>query len=142
MPTLEVTLSEPAYVVLEQTACERRQPVEAIVRDALSIFLRLPKPETAEGSVAPAAATGAWRRAGIHIEAKAWRAMPATVRRRYGSEFVAVHNGQVVDHDPDRLVLYRRVHERVGNVPVLITPADAPSPREFWILSPHFERAQ
>ena len=76
------------------------------------------------------------RQAKIHIEAEAWRAMPEAERRRYRNQFVAVHNGQVIDHDADRLLLYRRVREKLGDVPVLITPGGTPHPCEFQILSP------
>jgi hypothetical protein len=78
----------------------------------------------------------AQRRAKIHIEAEAWRAMPEATRRRYRNQFVAVHNGQVIDHDADRLLLYRRVRKKLGDVPVLITPGGASHPYEFQILSP------
>jgi hypothetical protein len=79
----------------------------------------------------------AQRRAKIHIEAEAWRAIPTAERRQYHNQFVAVHDGQIIDHDPDRLQLYRRIRKKVGDVPVLITPGGAPHPREFQIRSPH-----
>lgn len=81
----------------------------------------------------------AQRRAKIHIEAEAWRAIPTTERRQYRNQFVAVHDGQVMDYDTDRLLLYRRVREKLGDVPVLINPGGAPHPREFQILSPRLD---
>lgn len=81
----------------------------------------------------------AQRRAKIHIEAEAWRAISTTERRQYRNQFVAVHHGQVIDHDADRLRLYRRIREKLGDVPVLITPGGAPHPREFQILSPRLD---
>ena len=80
------------------------------------------------------------RRAKIHTEALAWRAMPEETRRAYGDAFVAVHDGKVIDHDADRLTLFRRVRQKMGQVPVLITPANANHPREIRVLTPHFER--
>lgn len=80
------------------------------------------------------------RRAKIHAEALAWQAMPEETRCAYGNAFVAVHDGKVIDHDPDRLTLYRRVRQKMGHVPVLITPANANHPREIRLLTPHFER--
>lgn len=68
------------------------------------------------------------RRAKIHSEALAWRATPEETRSAYGDVFVAVHGGKVIDHDPDRLILYRRVRQKMGDVPVLITPAKAKHP--------------
>lgn len=88
----------------------------------------------------PTRLSGRERRARIHAEAIAWRAFPETVRRAYGDAFVAVYNQEVIDHDPDRLTIYRRVRKKLGDVPVLITPANAPSPREIRVLTPRFER--
>jgi hypothetical protein len=135
MPTLEVTLNEPVYVALIQATRLSRQSADAIVQEALDVFFRMaPQPAKDTGRT-PSATT--WRRAKIHAEAEAWRALPDTTRRRYSGEFVAVHEGQVIDHDFDRVTLHLRVRGRLGDAPVLITPADAPAPREFQMLSPH-----
>ena len=142
MPTLELSLSETTYTTLRQAAERRSQPIEGVVEDALNAFL---EPSTSSeassdnGSSEPAIG---WRQAKIHAEAAAWRSLPPAEQRSYGDDFVAVHNGQVVDHDGDRLILYRRIRTRFGDVPVLITLASAPSPREFQMLSPRVERAQ
>ena len=78
----------------------------------------------------------AQRQAKIHIEAEAWRVIPEALRHQYHTQFVAVHDGRIIDHDANRVLLYRRVREKSGDVPVLITSGDAPGPREFQILSP------
>lgn len=80
------------------------------------------------------------RRERIHAESMAWRSFPVDLRKRYGQSFVAVYEGGVVDSDPDRLTLYRRIRGRFGDTPVLITPAAAESPRQVRLLTPHFER--
>lgn len=138
MPTLEVTLNEPVYTALEQATRLYRQSADAIVQEALDAFLRVLQPAAKDTSRTPSETT--WRRARIHAEAEAWRALPEATRRHFGSDFAAVHNGQVIDHDADRLTLYRRVRDRLGDEPVLITPADAPVPREFQMHSPRLER--
>ena len=48
--------------------------------------------------------------------------------------------GNVIDHDLDRLILYRRVRQKMGDLPLLITPANAKHPREIRLLTPRFER--
>jgi hypothetical protein len=135
---LEVTLDEPMYVALKQATRHSRQTADAIVREALDVFLRLTPQPAKDTGRAPSAT--AWRRAKIHTEAEAWRALPDAIRRRYSDEFVAVHEGQVIDHDPDRITLHLRVRGLLGDIPVLITPADAPPSREFQMLSPRLER--
>jgi len=37
---------------------------------------------------------------------------------KYKGQYVAVHNGQVVDADMDDVVLVQRVHARIGYVPI------------------------
>jgi hypothetical protein len=139
MRTLEVTVSEPTFVALEQAARVRSQPVENVVRMALDAYLQPAPGVYADPQHSHLSSGGAQRRERIHAEAAAWQALPEATRRRYGSDYVAIYQGQVIDHDRDRLALFRRVRAQFGNVPILITPADAATPREFSILSPRLE---
>lgn len=139
MPTLQMVLSEEAYTALERTAAERRQSVELVMQDALDSFLQTPTSAVDE-DVEDLAAEVAERWEKIRREARAWRALPDETRRQYGIDFVAVHNGEVLDQDSDRTALQQRIARRFGDVPILITPAHAPSPREFTVRSPHLER--
>lgn len=139
MPTLQMVLSEEAYTALERTAAERRQSVELVMQDALDSFLQTPTSAVDE-DVEDLAAEVAERWEKIRREARAWRALPDETRRQYGTDFVAVHNGEVLDQDSDRTALQQRIARRFGDVPILITPSQAPSPREFTVRSPHLER--
>jgi len=84
-------------------------------------------------------ATGTWE-ARISAEAAAWYARPDADREPYTRQYVAVLQGEVVDHDADRLALARRVRARYPGTPVLITTAEARAPREFQIRSPRLEQ--
>lgn len=135
MPTVELSLSETTYTTLRQAAERRSQPLEDVVEDALYAFLQPSTFSEAGAGNDSSAPASDWRRAKIHVEAETWRSLLPAVRRSYGDNFVAVHNGQVVDHDSDHLTLYRRIRASFGDVPVLITPASASSPREFQLLA-------
>jgi len=76
----------------------------------------------------------------IDREMEAYRAMHAQLKQRFLGEYVAVHNGELVDHDADRRALSRRVRQEYGGAAVLITPVEEKPEREFLILSPRFER--
>lgn len=76
----------------------------------------------------------------IQKEADFWHSQPVEARRPYLGQYVAVHDYQVVDHDADRRALYLRVRVKYPNTPVLLTEAEARSPREFMLLSPRLER--
>ncbi len=70
-----------------------------------------------------------YRQKQIVAETDAWYRLPAEERRKYEGKYVAVHGGQVVDSDPDRLTLYLRLRERFGREPVLMTEGgDHPIP--------------
>ena len=59
---------------------------------------------------------------------------------QYPEEYVAVHNGQVVDHDHDLRTLHLRVFQLLGHVPVLLKKITRQPQREMVFRSPRFER--
>jgi len=77
----------------------------------------------------------------ITAERQALEAMYADILPVYRGQYVAVHQGHVVDADADARALYLRIRERYGYVPVLIrhiTPqADR---RELVFRSPRLSR--
>lgn len=75
-------------------------------------------------------------------EQAAWYALPPATRARYRGEYVAVYQGQVVDHDPDQRALYLRVRQTLPHTPVALLCADWDGPPTFVIHSPHLERAE
>ena len=76
----------------------------------------------------------------IDQEVEAYRAMHGELKQRLLGQYVAIHNGEVVDHDTDRHALSRRVRQKYGNAAVLIIPVEDRPEREFLVLSPRFER--
>jgi hypothetical protein len=78
----------------------------------------------------------------ISAEATAWYTRSDADRAPYLGQYVAVLNGQVVDHDADQGALFIRIRRRYPNTPVLITEAEARRPREFVIRSPRLERME
>jgi len=99
----------------------------------------------AEGTTTEAVLAAAWRhyrtlaqRKKIEAEMAWWESRPPEERARYAGEYVAVHNKEVVDHDPDPVALNGRVRKRFGRIAVMMIPAEGP--REIRILSPRLER--
>ena len=76
----------------------------------------------------------------LEVEQEAWFARPAAERERCLGEYVAIHRGEVMDHDPDQRTLYLRVRARFGRQPVLIVKADWHAVPEFTLHSPRLER--
>jgi hypothetical protein len=72
----------------------------------------------------------------IETEAAAYEQLHPHLKSDHFGEWVAIHNEQLVDHDPDRLSLHRRVRARYGSTAVLIRRVtDAPI-EEVWFRTP------
>jgi len=76
----------------------------------------------------------------IDQEMTAYRAMHRELKQRFLGAYVAIHNGELVDHDADRSALSSRVRQKYKNVAVLILPVQDEPEREFLMLSPRWER--
>jgi hypothetical protein len=75
----------------------------------------------------------------LAAEQAAWSARLPEERKPYLGEFVAVREGQVVDHDADQRALYLRARARFGHTLVLVIPAEWTEPPVYTIHSPHLE---
>ena len=65
----------------------------------------------------------------IEQEIASFERMQAELSQRYGSQYVAIYEGQVVAHGPDRFMLTEQVYAQFGVVPCFIERADATEPR-------------
>jgi len=121
-------LDKICHLVIPLSAEERLTLIQAIADME-------PKP-AAESDILPPVQ----RHNQLAAEQAAWYAQPPGERARYHGEFVAVQEGQVVDHDPNQRALYLRVRARFGHNPVLIVHADWDEPPVYTIHSPRLER--
>lgn len=67
------------------------------------------------------------------------RLLPELLRTHAG-QYVAIHNEQVVDSGPDDVALIRRVHGRVGYVPIHVARVER-QPRIARIPGPRVVRS-
>jgi hypothetical protein len=73
-------------------------------------------------------------REAIHAETETFWDMHDALVREYEGEHVALHQGEVVDHDEDVSHLIQRIRDRFGDRPVLIAPVMPPPPHDLrWI---------
>jgi len=107
----------------------------------LEVLKPLEKMPFAEPAVETADANSSWE-ARISAEAAAGYTRSDADRAPYSGQYVAVLDGQVVDHDVDQRALAIRIHRQYPKTPVLIAEAEARQPREFLILSPRLERME
>ena len=85
---------------------------------------------------------GGGRLSGMSEDDTVWREEEAFQRlhpqllETYSGEYVAIHNGKVVDHDSDQVALYRRVSQRVPDRFVLIAKVTPQPTEEYRFRSP------
>ena len=76
------------------------------------------------------------RREQFEAEARAFEAMHAQLLSEYRDQFVAIHGGKVIDHDTDKVALYKRVRARYGRTPVYFQQVTDQVLPTFHIRSP------
>ncbi len=111
MPT--ITLEPDLYTRVEEAAQERRTTIESVVTEATRQYL--------------------WEleRQKISAEAAIYRQRHAEIVTRYFGEYIAMHLGEVVDHDADMNILWRRVRKRFGKTPIMIALVESAPDRTF-----------
>ncbi|MBI4673766.1 MAG: hypothetical protein HY741_19130 [Chloroflexi bacterium] len=76
------------------------------------------------------------RRKIIDREFEHYQTMHAALKEKYLGENVAIHQGQLIDHDSDARALVRRVQKRFGHTPILFIQVEAEPIPELVIRSP------
>ncbi len=109
----ELAVSTGTISRLRKVAHEKGTTAEELAEQAIRQFLR------------------AEARRIMQQETDAFRAMHAGLLAKYPNEYIAVHQGQLVDHDPDQLALFMRIDKQYPDIPVLITPV-LPEPEEVY----------
>lgn len=81
-----------------------------------------------------------FRREKIRAETEAFNQQHEELLAKYSGQYVAIHNGLVIDHDQDLRTLHLRVFNRLGHIPVLLKQVTNEPDRELVFRSPRFER--
>ena len=74
-------------------------------------------------------------------ETEAFRAMPAQLLQKYAGEYVALHQGRLIDHDLDQFALYLRVDEQYPDEIILIKQVCSEIEEVYTIRSPRLTNA-
>ena len=105
MPT--VTLQPELVKQLQQVASEQAMLPEELLETAVRTYLRQIEREK------------------IKAEVEAFHSMHAELVEKYLGQYVAIHNGKVVDQDEDFQSLHTRIRQRFGRQPVLLRRVEA-----------------
>lgn len=138
---LTITIPEPLYRRARALARANHRSLDAVIADALDRGL-VAESVYAEGEdESPFALEGV---AGDMIarETIAYETMHEQLMAKYAGEYVAVFNGQLVDHDSDELTLFRRIDSIFPNDIVLLKRVVPLPEPELRVRSPRLERWQ
>jgi hypothetical protein len=81
-----------------------------------------------------------FRREKVRKELQAFQQQRQTVLINYPGEYVAIHQGQVIDHDVDLRTLHLRIFDQLGHTLVLLKQVNPEPERELVFRTPRFER--
>ena len=73
----------------------------------------------------------------IQQEAESFRDMHPELVKQYLGQVVAIHEGQVVDHDADFELLHQRIRQRFGRTAVLLRRVETKPERVLTFHSQH-----
>ena len=102
-PASHLVIEPQLYSRIKQAADEHKIGVDRILAEALRRYL--------------------WEldRRKISEESQIYQQRHAELKAQYLGQYIALHNGQVVDHDMDVAVLRQRVRQCFGRKPVMVT---------------------
>lgn len=125
---MQVSLSEPTFERLRRVAKQKKTGVSDLLNQVVENYLANepvvePQPDA--------------RLRQIEREQRAYEAQHPALLKQYAGQYIAMREGQVVDHDAERSALGRRIRARFGQETLLITPVLAHAQREIRVRSPH-----
>jgi len=78
----------------------------------------------------------------IRTETNAFNQQHKMLLANYKGEYVAIHQGEVIDHDLNLRTLHLRIFAHLGRIPVLLKQVTDEPERELVLRSPRLERNQ
>ncbi|MBI5349365.1 MAG: hypothetical protein HZB77_08645 [Chloroflexi bacterium] len=119
-----ILLRDDLQKTLEQEARLESKTINEIVNEAVENYVRDKQ------------------RRKIDKEIAAFEAMHNELKRKYLGEWIAIDHEQLVDHDIDRVKLYKRVRAQFGRKSVLIRQVQEQAVEEIWIRTPSTGKAK
>ncbi len=126
MPVVSLDIPPEIYHRAQRIARQRRSDVQSVLLDSIDLddeTGRMPDAASSEDDAM-------WR------EELAFQRLHPELVKRYLGEYVAVLDGQVIDHDRDQVALYKRIRQRYPDQFVLISPVTKNPVEEYVFRSP------
>jgi Family of unknown function (DUF5678) len=119
-----LTIPDHIYKQVEQVAQTNEQPLADVINEALA-------------EAFPTVHINPQRQV-MEREQEAFKTMLPELLKNYEFQYVAVHNGQVVDHDNDKINLVARIEQSFPEKVVLIKQVTSKPDRVIHMRSPRF----
>lgn len=74
----------------------------------------------------------------MQAEIEAFTELHSTLWQNYPNQYVAIYQGKLIDHDPNKLSLFERIEKSHPNEFVLMRPVQQQPTREFHFRSPRY----
>jgi predicted transcriptional regulator len=122
-----ISIPEPLYRRARELARAWQRPLDAVIAEALEQSL-------------PLESTGS-EEAAVQREMQAYLALHTGLKATYLGQYVAVLDGQLIDHDQDMATLYGRINERFPDRFVWLTLVEDEALPTLNFRSPRFVSA-
>ena len=118
-----LTIPDELYRQAQQVARLRERDVAEILAEAIVLEV-----EVAERA----------RETAVDREEMAFQRLHPQLWQQYPGQYVAIYNGQLIDHDRDQITLFQRVKQKHPGEFIWIAPVYEKPIEEYVIRSPRF----
>jgi hypothetical protein len=132
-----LNLDEAIYERARLLAEQQRQDVAKALVHWLEVTLPPSEPRPASGTDAPTALD---EDAAVEREMQAYIALHTQLLPEYMHQYVAIHGGQLIDHDRDYETLLRRIEAAYPDEFVWLTEVEDQPIQEVFFRSPRLSR--
>lgn len=129
---MQVSLPEQTAEKLQQAAASRGMDSTQLLVQLVEEYLA----DQAPPERRPESPAQAEQQRKIEREQRHYEAQHAELLALYHGQYIAMHDGKVVDHDSDRVALRRRIRDRYGAIAILITPVEEEPLQTIMVRSP------
>ncbi len=117
----ELAIKAKTYIQFKTMADQKKSSVEELAEQVIREYLRREARKI------------------MQQEINAYQAMHDELQLKYLNQYVAIHQGEVIDHDVDELALYLRLDQKYPDVTILLRQVKPQIEEIITVRSPRFE---
>ncbi|MEZ4737400.1 MAG: DUF5678 domain-containing protein [Caldilineaceae bacterium] len=118
----QIVIEDKLFAQLQRKAMGSGANIESLAHEAIQRYLQEEEEQKMQQEIA------------------AFHDLHPALLQTFPGQYVAVHQGQVVDHDAEQLALYLRIRQRYPEEVVLIRQVRPEAEKTWTMRTPPFER--